>query len=113
MSSKTGWRSTDGQRLGPLLGALCGPFTPTLHFASRHPNPVVRKALAGLIQVAGLNRGSEVTTRQVDAGGIKATLHTPTGVGPSAPPPWKYTTSGLAPARARVPSAAEPESAER
>jgi acetyl esterase len=85
MSSKTGWRSTDGQRLGPLLGALCGPFTPTLHFASRHPNPVVRKALTGLIKVAGLNRGSKVTSSQIDAGGLKATLHTPAGVGPSAP----------------------------
>jgi acetyl esterase len=64
---------------------LCGPFTPTLHFASRHPSRPVRRALDSLIQVAGLNRGAEVTVRQLNAGGAPARLYTPAGVGAGAP----------------------------
>jgi acetyl esterase len=84
-SSRTGWRKTDGQRLSPLLGALCGPFTPILHAASRHPNPVARRALDGLITVAGLHRGGKVTSRNLSAGGVPARLFTPEGVGADAP----------------------------
>ncbi len=85
MSSRTGWRTTDGQRLSPLLGALCGPFTPTLHYAARHPTPPVRRGLDGLIGVAGLNRGPMVTVRQLTAGGVPARLYTPPGLGIGAP----------------------------
>ncbi|HEX3826881.1 MAG TPA: alpha/beta hydrolase [Sporichthyaceae bacterium] len=85
MSSRTGWRTTDGQRLTLLQGALCGPFTPTLHYAARHPTPAVRRGLDGLIHVAGLNRGPMVTMRRLSAGGVPARLYTPPGLGIGAP----------------------------
>ena len=83
-SSVTGWRKTDGQRLGPLLGVLCGPFTPFLHLCARHPSPPMRRALDLVVQVAGLHRGAPVATRDLTAGGVPARLYTPEGIGPAA-----------------------------
>jgi len=80
MSSRTGWRKTDGQRLGPFIGALCGPFTPTLHFATRHPRAVVRHTLDRLIQVGAGTRGRGVAQRVLTAGDIPARLYTPDDV---------------------------------
>jgi acetyl esterase len=84
-SSRTGLRKTDGQRLSPLLGVLCGPFTPTLHASAKHPSNPVRRGLDVLITVAGLHRGGKVSTRNLSAGGIPARLFTPEGVGADAP----------------------------
>jgi acetyl esterase len=56
-----------------------------LHGASKHPSPLVRRGLDGLISVAGLHRGGRVTTRNVTAGGVPARLFSPEGVGADAP----------------------------
>jgi acetyl esterase len=85
MSSRTGWRTTDGQHLSLLQGALAGPFTPILHFGARHPTRVPRRVVDVLIHVAGLNRGPMVTVRRVSAGGVPASLYTPPGLGVGAP----------------------------
>jgi acetyl esterase/lipase len=82
VSSPTGWRKADGQRLGPLLGALSGPFTPFLHLCTRHPSPPMRRVLDVVVQVAGAHRGSAVATRDLTAGGVPARLYTPDGVAP-------------------------------
>ena len=45
MSSITGLKKADGQRLSLTLAALSGPTTLALNFAARSPSPLIRRVL--------------------------------------------------------------------
>jgi len=87
MSSWTGFKHTDGQRLTPLLAALCGPSTPTINFAARHPTPVIRKVLDQTFQLVSLPYAKDATARDLQVDGadgarLPARLYEPEGLGP-------------------------------
>lgn len=90
MSSISGLRRADGQRLRPSLAALCAPSTLTLNLAAKYPRPVVRAALDRTFGLVGAPYAKDATSRDLvlDVPGgppVPARLHEPEGVGPDAP----------------------------
>ena len=85
MSSRTGLKKADGQRLGPLMAAICGATTPTLHAAARRPWPLTRKALDLAFQTVGGDQRRGVTDRDMQTGSVSARLYTPDSAGADAP----------------------------
>ncbi|WP_354700564.1 esterase [Paraconexibacter sp. AEG42_29] len=81
MSSLSGFKRADGQRLSPRLAALCGPSTLTLNFASRHPNPAVRAVLDQIFPLVGFTARGDATMTEVTVDGadgpIPARLYEP------------------------------------
>ncbi len=88
MSSWTGFRRADGQRLSPRLALLAGPSTLTLNFAARHPSPIARKAVDLAFGVMGAAHGKDAPARALHVDGadgrIAAKLYEPAGLGPDA-----------------------------
>lgn len=90
MSSMTGLKKTDGQRLNPALGAICGVSTLTLNTASRWPHPLVRRWLDLVFPPFSANHAGDAATRELTIdlpGGVRipALLHEPPGAGDDAP----------------------------
>jgi acetyl esterase len=85
MSSLTGLKVADGQRLSPRLAALCGGSTLALNFAARHPSDPVRAALDQVFGVVSLPYAQDAPSRdlQVDGGDgpIPARLYEPDTAG--------------------------------
>jgi acetyl esterase len=89
-SSRTGLARVGGQRLGLLLGALCGPSSFTLHLGARHPSPIVRRMLDVTFALAGGSQRRGVDERRLsvtaaDGTPLKARLFSPSDAGGGAP----------------------------
>ncbi len=90
MSSMTGLKKADGQRVNPMLGAICGVSTLTLNLASRWPTPMMRKALDVTFPMMSANHAGDAEMRELtldlpDGGRIPARLYEPPGAGDDAP----------------------------
>ena len=90
MSSLTGLKKADGQRLNPFLAFLCGPSTVTLNAASRWPTPLVRSALDVIFPPYSANHAGDAEMRELtidlpDGARIPARLYEPPGIGDDAP----------------------------
>ena len=90
MSSLTGLKRADGQRLPLGLGAICGPSTLTLNLASRWPRPAVRRVLDVIFPPFSANHGGDAAMRELTidlpgGGRIPARLYEPPGAGDDAP----------------------------
>jgi len=90
MSSISGRRYADGQRLSPSLAALCAPSTLTLNLAAKYPKPAVRAILDRIFGLVGAPAANDAASRDLmlDVPGISpipARLHEPQGIGPDAP----------------------------
>jgi acetyl esterase len=90
MSSLTGFRKADGQRLSPMLAAMCGPSTLTLNIASRWPTPVIRRMLDVTFPPFSANHSGDAAMRELtidlpDGARIPARLYEPPGLGADAP----------------------------
>ena len=90
MSSLTGFKKADGQRLNPALAAMCGPSTLTLNIASRWPTPAIRHVLDVVFPPFSANHKDDAAMREltIDLPGgarIPARLYEPPGVGADAP----------------------------
>jgi acetyl esterase len=90
MSSMTGLKKADGQRLNPMLAAICGPSTFTLNTASRWPRPLMRRWLDLIFPPFSANHADDAEMREltIDLPGgarIPARLYEPPGVGDDAP----------------------------
>ena len=89
-SSRTGLARIGRQRLGLVLGALCGPTTVALHFAARHPSALVRRvvdvsfALAGGSQRRGVDE-RRLSVTAADGAPLKARLFSPSEADADAP----------------------------
>lgn len=84
MSSMTGRKRADGQRVSPLIGLLAGPSTAFLDLAARHPSPAIRKLLdRNFSLVTGQFKG-DATERELTITGahgpIPARLYEPAGL---------------------------------
>lgn len=89
MSSATGLKTTDGQRLSVRMAALCSGSTHFLNLAARRPSAPLRAALEQTFVVVGGPHAGDASSRDLqvdgDAGArIDARLYEPAGVGPSA-----------------------------
>ncbi|MBA2763401.1 MAG: alpha/beta hydrolase [Thermoleophilaceae bacterium] len=88
MSSLTGFRRADGQRLSPHLALLAGPSTVTLNFAARHPTSMARKVVDLAFGVMAAPYAKDTLARElwVDGadGQLAAALYEPAGLGPDA-----------------------------
>jgi acetyl esterase len=90
MSSISGRRRADGQRVSPSLAALCAPSTLTLNFAAKYPKPAVRSILDAVFGLVSAPYAKDASSRDLvlDVPGgppIPARLHEPEGLGPDAP----------------------------
>ena len=89
MSSITGLKKADGQRLSLTLAALSGPTTLALNFAARSPSPLIRRVLDATFSLVtsryrGDARMRELTLDVPGGPAIPARLYEPDGVGPDA-----------------------------
>jgi acetyl esterase len=89
MSSMTGLKKTDGQRLSLSLAALCGPSTLTLNIAARSPSPLMRRVLDTTFPLVSLPYRNDAAMRElmldVPGGGtIPARMYEPAGIGRDA-----------------------------
>lgn len=90
MSSLTGLKKADGQRLNLALAAICGPSTVTLNIASRTPTPFMRRLIDTVFPLVAAPYRNDAATRELtldvpDGPAIPARLYEPEGVGPDAP----------------------------
>lgn len=90
MSSISGLRRADGQRLSPSLAALCAPSTLTLNLAAKYPKPAMRAILDQVFALVSAPYAKDATSRDLTLdvpGGpaIPARLYEPEGVGADAP----------------------------
>ncbi|MCW2999774.1 MAG: alpha/beta hydrolase fold-3 protein [Solirubrobacterales bacterium] len=89
MSSRTGLKRTDGQRLPLRLAALCGPSTLALSVAARHPTPAVRKVLDKVFHLVSAPHAKDAQSRDLvvdgaDGARLAARLYEPEGVSQDA-----------------------------
>ncbi len=84
MSSLSGRRRADGQRLPLTTAALCTSSTVLLNFAAKYPTPLVRRLLHPVFGLVGVPYAKDATARdlQVDGGDgpLPARLYEPEGV---------------------------------
>lgn len=85
MSSLTGLKRSDGQRLTPRLASLCGGSTLLLNHAARKPTASMRKLVDVAFPLLSAAHRHDAPSRDLDAGGVPARLYEPEGVGPDAP----------------------------
>ena len=86
----TGLKRADGQRLNPMLAAICGASTLTLNTASRWPTPAIRQVLDVIFPPFSANHASdapmcELTIDLPDGTQLPARLYEPAGAGDDAP----------------------------
>lgn len=86
MSSRSGLKKTDGQRLSLFLANLAGPTAPILHATAKHPSSTARGLLDVVFAAVGGNQRQGVSERDLtigvgDGARIGARLYTPWGVG--------------------------------
>lgn len=89
MSSMTGLKKADGQRLSLGLAALCGPSTLALNIAARSPSPLMRRVLDTTFGLVSLpyRHDAEMRELTLDVPGgatFPARLYEPEGAGPNA-----------------------------
>ncbi len=90
MSSMTGLKQADGQRVNPMLGAICGVSTVTLNLASRWPTPLIRRSLDVTFPMMSANHAGDAAMRELtidlpDGARIPARLYEAPGAGDDAP----------------------------
>jgi acetyl esterase len=90
MSSITGLKKADGQRVNPMLGAICGVSTLTLNTASRWPHPLIRRALDMTFPLFSANHAGDAAMRELaidlpDGTRLPARLYEPPGAAADAP----------------------------
>lgn len=90
MSSRSGLKKTDGQRLSLFLANLAGPTAPILHTVAKHPSSTARALLDVVFATVGGNQRQGVSERDLtievgDGALIGARLYTPWGVGAESP----------------------------
>lgn len=90
MSSRTGLKTADGQRLSLFLAGLAGPTAPILHAVAKHPSEPARRILDAVFAMVGGNQQQGVSERDLKVGGaggisLGARLYTPYGIGAHAP----------------------------
>ncbi|MBB4689616.1 alpha/beta hydrolase [Amycolatopsis jiangsuensis] len=86
MSSRSGLKRADGQRLSLFLANLAGPTAPILHAVARHPSATARGILDAVFATVGGDQRQGVSEKDLvvdGAGGthLAARLYTPWGVG--------------------------------
>jgi acetyl esterase len=89
MSSMTGLKRADGQRVTLAMAALTGPSTVTLNLASRWPKPLVRRALDAVFPLYSSPHRRDAEMRELtldvpEGPAVPARLYEPAGVGPGA-----------------------------
>lgn len=81
MSSATGLKTTDGQRLSPRLAAICATSTPSINLVARRPADPLRATLAQVFAGFALAHRGDATSRDVEipgpAGPLAARLYEP------------------------------------
>lgn len=90
MSSRSGRKLADGQRLPLRLAALCGGSTVALNLTSAHPKNALRSTLDVTFGLVGWRHRNDATARDLTVDGapgvrVPARLYTPDGVGDDAP----------------------------
>jgi acetyl esterase len=79
VSSLTGLKRADGQRVSLGLGALLGASTLAVSFAAKHPSALVNRILDVVFPIVGGPRAKDVAMEELDVGGLPARLYTPEG----------------------------------
>ena len=90
MSSRSGRKTADGQRLPLRLAALCVGSTPALNLGAAHPANVLRSALDTTFGLVSRGHRNDATARDLTVDGapgvqVPARLYEPPGVGDDAP----------------------------